>query len=894
MKVQPPKYALRFLHWFCREDYLEELEGDLVELFEKRFEQSPGQARRSLWWSVIRYFRPGFIRQFKIGQHSISTAMFQNNLKIAWRSLKRQPFFTFLNTFGLALGMAGGLLVTLFIQDELSYDKMFKDAERIYRVNISNRIAGETNDYAGVSGPLADVMRTDYPHLQQVTRFRETHGRLVRHPDADMNVKENKVVGVDETFFDMFGLKLLQGDEKTALKERNSLVLTREAAEKHFNLSEAVGQTLLIDNDQSFIVTGIVEDMPKNSFLRNYGVFMSLTSFEEHASPAWNNWSWPTFVKLNEGASEEDLQAFLGTVKDDYLIPWAMNFIPGLTVESARQNDEETGNFMLFYGLALTDIHLHSPNISGDFSHNSSIENVYILTFIGIFLVLLASVNFMNLSTAYSLNRSKEVGIRKTLGSKRGTLIRQFLTEAGFITVLSMVLALLLAIIVLPFFNQLADKSIAIPFASPTFWLILLGATIALALLSGSYPAFLLSSFKTLTVLRGKGETSIGGSKVRGALVILQFGIAVFLIASTLVVYQQLKYIQTKDLGYDKEQVLILEDVDAAGTQLETFKQEVERIAGVQSASLSAFLPTPSDRNGSTFFPEGHVPEADYAVIIGKWRVDHDYLKTLNLELLAGRDFDRNLATDSLAIILNESTIRMMGKTPEEAIGMRITDDFRVENEEIGMVFHTVIGVVKNFHFETLRNNIDAMSMVLSNEASRMMVKLSPGDFSESIDRVEEIWSQVAPGQPFDFYFMDDSFNETYEAEQRLGQIFITFTVLAIIVASLGLFGLSAFNAEKRAKEIGIRKVLGASVRQITVKLSSDFLKLVVASIILATPVAWYVMANWLQDFSYRIDVPQWVFVLAAVLAVGISLITISFQSVKAALANPVKSLRSE
>lgn len=885
---------MRFLQWFCRADYLEELEGDLVELYEKRYEDSPSKAKRSLWWSVIRYFRPGFIKEFKIGQHSISTAMFQNNLKIAWRTLKRQPFFTFLNTFGLAIGMAGGLLVALFIQDELSYDKMFDGAERIHRVNISNRIGGETNDYAGVSGPLADVMRADYPHLEMVTRFRDTHGRLIRVPDADMNVKENKVVGVDETLFDMFGLKLLLGDEKTALKEKNSLVLTREAAEKHFKLNDAIGQTLLIDNDESFIVTGIIEDMPKNSFLRNYSVFISLSSFEEATSPAWNNWSWPTFVKLNEGASEEDLQAFLGTIKDSYLIPWAMQFVPGLTVESYKESEKKTGDFMRFSSLPLTDIHLHSPNISGEFNINSDIENVYILTFIGIFLVVLASVNFMNLSTAYSLNRAKEVGIKKSLGSKKSSLVRQFLTEAGFITLLSMVLAILLAIMVLPYFNQLADKSIAIPFASLTFWLILIGAVIGLTLFSGSYPAFLLSSFNTLTVLRGKGESSIGGGKIRSALVILQFGIAVFLIASTLVVYQQLKYIQTKDLGYDKEQVLILEDVDAAGKQIETFKQEVERISSVQSTSLSAYLPTPSDRNGSTFFPEGHVPEVDYAIIIGKWGVDHDYVKTLNLELIAGRTFDRNLETDSLGIILNESTVRMMNKTPEEVLGMRITDDFRAENQGIGMIFHTVIGVVKNFHFETLRNNIDAMSLVLSDEASRMMVKLNSENFMESVDQIEAVWNDIAPGEPFDFYFMDDSFKETYEAEQRLGQIFITFTLLAIIVASLGLFGLSAFNAEKRAKEIGIRKVLGASVRQITVKLSADFLKLVVVSIILATPVAWYVMANWLQDFSYRIDVPEWVFVLSAVLAIGISLVTISFQSIKAAVANPVKSLRSE
>lgn len=892
-KQQAPKYALRFLRWFCRKDYLEELEGDLVEVFEKRAGNSPAKAKWSFWWSVIRYFRPGFIREFKLGQYSISTAMFQNNLKVAWRSLKRQPFFTFLNTFGLAIGITGGLLITLFIHDELSYDKMFPGAEHIYRVQIANRIAGETNHHAAVSGPLADVMRRDYPHLEMVTRFREVDSRLLKHPDAELNVKENKVVGVDETFFEMFGIHLLMGDEKTALKEQNSLVLTREAAEKHFPLDEALGQSLIMDNDETYIVTGIVEDMPENSFLRNYQVFISLTSFEDRNSPAWNNWSWPTFVKLKPEANVDDFQAYLFSVKEKYLIPWAMQFVPGLTVESSRRNDEETGNFMIFSGMPLTDIHLHSPNIEGEFNPNGDIQNIYILAFIGLFLITLASVNFMNLSTAYSLNRAKEVGIRKTLGSRRSTLVRQFLTEAGVITVLSLLLAVGLAVLALPYFNALADKSISIPFDHLSFWLILLGSAIILALASGSYPAFLLSSFKTLTILRGRGETKVGGGKVRSMLVVVQFAIAVFLIASTLVVYQQLYYIQNKYLGYDKEQVLVLEDVDAAGRQLATLKEEVLRIPTVKQASLSSFLPTPSYRNGTTFFPEGFVAQADRAIIIGNWRVDHDYIDALSLEVVAGRGFDKNLVTDSAAIILNESAAKMLAKNIEEVIGMRITDDFHREDTE-NMKFLTVIGVVRNFHFESLRNDIDATSLILSNDASSMIVKLTAGEVRHSIEQIKEKWSEVAPGQPFNYYFMDDSFEEVYDAEQRLGKIFVSFTVLSIIVASLGLFGLAAFNAEKKAKEIGIRKVLGASVRQITYKLSRDFLKLVVFSIIMSIPLAWYAMTLWLRNFSYRIDMPEWTFALAAVIAIAISLITISFQSIKAALANPVKSLRSE
>ena len=453
---------------------------------------------------------------------------------------------------------------------------------------------------------------------------------------------------------------------------------------------------------------------------------------------------------------------------------------------------------------------------------------------------------------------------------------------------------MVMASVALPYFNQLADKAIVIPYSNLVFWLILLVAITLLALLSGSYPAFLLSSFQTLAVLRGKGTSGVGGSKVRSGLVIVQFTIAVFLIASTLVVYQQLRYIQNKDLGYEKEQVLILEDVDAAGDQLETFKTEVERIGQVASVSLSSYLPTPSDRSGYTFFPEGHVPDADFAIIIGRWQVDHEYLETLNMQLVAGRNFNKDLKTDSLGIILNEAAAAMLGQSHEEVLGMRITSDFRVANPEVGMVFHTVIGIVKDFHYETLRNDIDAMSMILGKEANRMLVKMKPGDFSAAIDQISDSWQQVAPGQPFDFYFMDDSFAEVYKAEARLGQIFVIFTVLAILVACLGLFGLAAFNAEKKAKEIGIRKVLGATVRQITLRLSTDFLKLVFVSVLLSIPLAWYAMKLWLQDFSYQTDMPVWIFALAAILAVLISILTVSYQSIKAALANPVKSLRSE
>lgn len=892
MKPQPPKRALKFLRWFCREDYLEEVEGDLVELFEKRFDASPSKARRAFSWSVIKYFRPAFIKSFQKFNNSNTTAMFKNYLKVSWRNLKRQPFFTALNTFGLAIGMAGAILISLFIYDELSHDKMFADADRIYRVNIDNKIAGETNKYAAVSGPLAEVMERDYPHLESITRFKHTGSRLIRQLDADQNVKEDNVVGADPAFFDMFGLDLMMGDKRSAFTEPNSIVLSRTAAEKHFGLNDALGQQMLLDNDEVYLVTGIIEDLPKNSFLKDYALFLSISSFDDHDSPAWNDWNFPTFVKLKEGASESDLQEYLGTVKDRYLLPWAMKSFPGLTMASVKEQ-EASGNYMVFDAIALTDVYLNSPNLSGEFNLNGDIQNVYILSFIGIFLILLASVNFMNLSTARSLKRAKEVSIRKTLGSYRPAIIGQFLTEGTLVTFLSLVVSIGMVSLAMPYFNALAGKSMALPFEQVSFWLILLAATILLGLLSGSYPALLMSRFSPLKGLKS-GDQSIGGARTRSLLVIVQFAVSVFLIVSTLVVFRQLNFIQSTDLGFQKDQVLVLNDVSAVGSQVETFREEVNRLAQVERTSLSSYLPTPSDRSGVTYFPEGKIFDAQSAIIIGQWHVDFDYVPTLELDIISGRNFEKELVTDSLGVILNESAVKMLGKTPEEVLGTRLTDDFRNPNES-QMTFYTVVGVVKNFHFETMRNNIDALSLIIGKrEANRMMVKLSASDFSETIGQIEDLWSEMAPGQPFDYYFMDDSFEEVYKAERRLGSIFITFTTLSIFIACLGLFGLAAFNAERRAKEIGIRKVLGASVSQITLRLSSDFLRLVTVGILIALPSAWFAMNRWLQDFTYSIDIGWAVFIIAAAVAIFISVATVSHQSMKAAMRNPVKSLRSE
>lgn len=810
--------------------------------------------------------------------------MIKNYFKIAWRNLKKQPFFTSLNVFGLAVGMAGALLISLYIYDELSFDKMFANADRIHRINVDIKFGGEVSILPEVSAPMATTIKKEYPQVELTTRFRNRHSMLIRKSGTELNVKELHTANVDDTFFDMFGIDLLVGDTKTALKEPNTLILTKTAAEKHFSVNKAVGQSVLVNNTENYIVTGVIDDLPKNSFLREHTVFMSMAGYKDAHTNNWTGNNFPTFVKLLPDAKIENFQVYLGSVLGKYIIPHVQQYYPGVTEEELIAS----GNYLNFSTIPLTDIRLYS-NRYPEFSPNGSIQDVYILFFIAIFLIILASVNFMNLSTAHSLKRAKEVGIRKTLGSNKMSLIKQFLTESGLISLISLLMALVIAAIAMPYFNDLAGKDISIPYTNPFFWLILLISAIVLGLFSGVYPAFFMSRFNPSKVLKGKGQSSSGDENIRNSLVIFQFSISVFLIVSTLVVFQQLKFIQGKDLGYTKDQVLVIDDVYAAGNQIKSFKEEIRQLGQVENATLSGFLPTPSSRSDSSFFKEG-AADQENAVQLQEWKVDYDYIPTLDLEIIAGRNFDRQFSTDSLSMIINESAVAILGVEPEETLGMRISSDLGEENAK----FYTIIGVVKNFHFKSLRENIGALSLSLGDYSSAMAVKLNAGDLSNTIGKIEEKWKKIAPGQPFNYYFMEDSFNKTYEAEQRLGRIFTIFTILSILIACLGLFGLAAFNAEKRSKEIGIRKVLGASVSQITYKLSIDFLKLVGIAIIVSLPLAWYVMNKWLEDFTYRIEIGWGIFALTTMLAVAIAIVTVSYQSIKAAIANPIKSLRTE
>jgi putative ABC transport system permease protein len=809
--------------------------------------------------------------------------MYRNYFKIAWRTLGKQRGLTFINVFGLAVGLACCLLISLYVLDELSYDRYNAKANRIFRVHTDIKFGGTDMQFAASPDPVGPTLKQDYPQVEQFVRLRQLGTWLVKRAGSTNILREDNITFADSTLFDVFTLPLLSGDSRSALAAPNTVVISESAAKRHFGSEDPMGKPLVF-NGQTYKVTGVMRDMPTNSHFRS-NFFLSMLS-DDYQWGQWTSCNHFAYVVLKEGADYKIVEQNFDAVIEKYVGPHVLNMI-GISMAEVRK----AGNHFRFSLMPLTAIHLHSKQ-QGELAPNGDIQYVYIFSAVALFILLIAGINFMNLATARSGKRAKEVGVRKVLGSERGQLIGQFMAESILMTVLAMGLALLLVAVGLPGFNSIAAKELSLwRLFSPEFLPVLVVLPLLVGVLAGSYPAFFLSSFRPLSVLKGTLGGAVGGgnsSGLRSGLVVFQFVMSMILIVGTIIVYRQLTYIQTKNVGFNRDQVLTVNDVGSIGKQAETFKQEVLRMPGVVSGSISGYLPTPSNRSDNSFFPEGAIDQKT-AVQMQNWGVDHDYVQTLGMQMVQGRDFSRQFGTDSTGILLNESAAKLFGGN---VIGKRIMRFDDPQNKTTKT--YTVIGVVKNFHFESLRRNIGALSMTLDANSGAASFRLRSENLPALVKQIEAKWKQVAPGQPFSYGFMADDFDAIYRAEQRIGTIAITFAGLAILIACLGLFGLAAFTAEQRTKEIGVRKVLGASVSSIVALLSKDFLKLVLIAILIASPIAWYAMHRWLQDFAYKIDIEWWVFALAGLLAVGIALLTVSFQSIKAALMNPVKSLRSE
>ena len=808
--------------------------------------------------------------------------MLTNYLKIAWRSLHKQRGFAFINIVGLAVGLGCCLLITLYVLDELSYDRYNAKADRIYRVHSDIKFGGNDMRFAVSPDPLGPTLKKDYPQVEQFVRLHQRGTWLVKRSGETMNLREDNITFADSTLFDVFTLPLVAGDPRRALAEPNTVVISESAATRHFGNQNPMGQTLVFGNAKTYRVSGVMRDMPHNSHVHS-DFFVTMLN-DDYPWGQWLSNNHHTYILLKPGQDAAALAKHFDTVIDKYVGPQAQQLI-GTSMDQFRK----AGNRMTYWLMPLTDIHLHSKQ-QIELAPNGDIQYVYIFSAVALFILLIACINFMNLATARSANRAREVGVRKVMGSERTQLIGQFMTESVLTTALAMLLAIGLVAAALPAFNTLAAKDMSLQqLITPYYLPVLVALPLVVGLLAGSYPAFFLSAFQPITVLKGRINATGKSVGLRSGLVIFQFAMSVILIVGTIIVYRQITYIQTKNVGFNRDQLLTIRDVYSLGQQSEALKQDILRLPGVISGSISGFLPTPSDRNDSGFFAEGQ-STVNKGVNMQHWGVDFDYVRTMGMQVIKGRDFSRSFGSDSSAMLLNETAVKILGFS--DPIGKRVWrfDDAEGKTRKV----YTVIGVVKNFHFESLRRNIGALSLVMDKSTGSATFRLSSANLPALLKQIETKWKELAPGQPFSYQFMDDSFDEMYRAEQRVGTIALTFAALAILIACLGLFGLAAFMAEQRTKEIGVRKVLGASVPSLIGLLSKDFLKLVLIAIVIASPLAWYAMHRWLADFAYRIDIEWWMFALAGILAIGIALLTVSFQSIKAALMNPVKSLRSE
>lgn len=807
--------------------------------------------------------------------------MFRNYWKIAIRNLWKNKSFSALNISGLALGLAACLLIVMYVKDELSYDSYNKNVNRIYRVDPDIKFGGSVYNLAAAPDPLAETMQKEFPQVEATVRFRQL-GNLLVKKGAD-NFIEDKVIYTDASIFKVFTLPVIDGTPEKTLAEPNTVVITESTARKYFKRTDVAGQMMETDNNTLLKIAGVIKDVPKTSHF-NFDFFVSLASLEEARRGNWISNNFNTYVLLKEGAKAEQVQAGLQKIVLNNVMPQIKD---GLNTTQEDMN--KRGDYFRLGLFPLSAIHLHSDRMS-ELSRNGNIVYVYIFSAVALFILLIACVNFMNLSTARSGNRSREVGIRKVMGSLRSNLVVQFLAESMVISFVSLLLAIVLAWAALPWFNQLSGKSILLQEQlSPFTCLILLAFATLVGLLAGSYPAFYLSSFAPIKVLKGKLAAGFRTGWLRNSLVVFQFSISVFLIVGTVVIYNQLNYIRNKNAGFNRDQVLVVKDTDRLGSKIDLFKKEIQRAGISQNVTLTGYLPTGNYRNTDILFKDATAAPGS-SLTLQIWDVDDEYVPTLGMQMAAGRNFSKDHPTDTSTVILNEAAVRLLGW--EEPLGKMIyLPDGRLGSS---LSPHTIIGVVKDFNYNSMRESVGPLMMQFKKEASMAAIRLEAGNIQASLNKIENIWSSLIPGQPIRHSFMDEDFNAIYKAEQRTGRISMAFSLLAVMIACLGLFGLAAYAAEQRTKEIGIRKVLGASVSGLVQMLSKDFLKLVGISLLIAFPLAWWAMNSWLQNFAYRSQITWWIFAITAMITLLIALLTVSLQAIRAALTNPVKSLKNE
>ncbi len=807
--------------------------------------------------------------------------MLRNYFKTAFRNILRNKLFTSLNILGLSLGLATAILILFWVQDELSYDKYHSDHEQMYRVNADYDLNGSKINVCVAPPPMAQALMRDYPEVLLASRLRQIGSRML-----EVNEKKFRVMDItyaDSTFFEMFNIPVLAGDPKNLLNQPNFIMLSRTTADKLFGEEVAIGKSMKVGED-SYMVSGVYEDIPENTHF-HFEALLSMTTFPDSHSQTWLSNNYHTYLRVHPDTDIEKLVEQMQEMIVNYMGP-DIERLMGKTM------DEFLGEGSAAFKLQkVTDIHLKS-DLMAELESNSDINNVYIFSFIAVFILIVACINFMNMATARSEGRSKEVGIRKVSGARREQIITQYLLESLVITFISYFLSMIIVEIALPWFNNISGKSIEIQYFDPQTILMLLSIIFITGLLAGSYPSFYLSSFLPVETLKGTLKTGKSGGRLRNILVVVQFITTIVLISSSIFVYSQLQYIQNKKLGFEKENLILLHNMHLFDEKANVLKQELLNYPEIISGSISSFLPVPSSSNNSVVFPDG---DRNAMVSMFQWTVDEDYIDTYKMKLVEGRALSREYGTDSLAVVVNQAMLRQIGWT--EGLGHFLE---LYVNEQGETAKYKIVGVLEDFHYQSVKENISPMLMSLGrlmgvgNRGYYLTLRYESDNTQEVINLLEKKWKEFAPNHPFEYSFVNERFNDIYFQEQRIGKIMRIFTALAIIIASLGLFGLAAFIAEKRTKEIGIRKVNGANLGSIFMLFTSDIAKLVLISFVLAVPFTWYIMDQWLNNFSYRIDIHWAVFVLSGLFSFMIALLTISYHAYIAATKNPVDALKYE
>jgi putative ABC transport system permease protein len=860
-------WSFKVFHWICPEHLYEEIEGDLIQKFEKDVKAlGERKAKRKLLWNTIRFFRPEIILRNKFKPKFINSMLLTNYLKVAFRNLWRSKGYSFITIGGLAIGIACSLVIFLFVHGEWSHDKGFSNADRTYRIGISFFNIGK---FASAPEALLDVLPKEFGGIETATRIKQDKNVLIKI--EDQTLIEPIVYHTDSAYFKIFDYTFISGNSERALSGANDAILTDEVAKKFFGDTEVIGKTIEVGKTREvYTITGVVKNLNFNSHLKSQLWLSNQNKLTK--SPVWSSAAFYSYVLLKENNSEADLNNALDLLFEHHVYPESGKPMGFATLEDYRKNNMA----IKFYVHNLKDIYLHSK-LNFELSPGGNETNIYIFSAISLFILILAAVNFINLTTARATRRAKEVGIRKALGTLRSKLVGQYLLESVTTSILSMLVALLLAEVFLRIFESVTGTPLLTtiwqtPYTVGMFILF----SLLVGVLSGIYPAFYLTSFIPVKVLKGTIET--GGASFRNFLVVFQFTISILLISCALVVQNQLHFMATKDLGFDQQNVLTIDRMDLLKDSPDAFRNELASLPGVTASSFHTGEP---GSNRVMTFSTYQTPKMDHPASIFTYSADENFLSLNSMKLKAGRGFNKELASDSSAIILNEAAVAALD-LGENAIGAVIN-----ENQK-------VIGVVSNFHWESLRNEIAPLAIVMGKNRWELGFKLEAKAIPAFLAAAEQKWKQHVPDEPFRYHFLDANFGELLSKEKIFGKTITVFTILAILISCLGLYGLSAFTVEQRTKEIGIRKVLGASASQIVGLLNKKFTLLVIIALVISVPLSIYLIEQWLDGFAYKVELNISLFLITGLISILIAWIAVSYHSLKAANINPTDTLKYE